>query len=367
MRKVLTFITLMVATAVTAFSQDFTSTVFSKGDNGFDTYRIPAIVQAADGTLLAFAEARKNSRSDAGDIDLVVRRSEDGGRTWGEIITVWDEGENTCGNPAPIVDRETGRILLPMTWNLGTDKEKAIHRRESVDTRRVFLTWSDDNGLTWSPAEEITASVKLPEWTWYATGPCHALQLSRGKHRGRVVIPCNHGVFGSGTVSFVFYSDNGGANWQIGGSPDVGNEATVAERKDGSIMLNMRKGKYRLVAVSSDGGETFSDAWTDSTLVEPGCQGSIINYAPKGKSGRTLFFSNPASQEKREKMTIRRSDDGGYTWRTAFTLDNAHAAYSDLVVLSDGGLGLLFETGESMTYERIDYVYWSKQAVKESR
>ena len=345
---------------------EFTSVVFAKGDNGFDTYRIPAIVCAADGGLLAFAEARKNDRSDAGDIDLVVRRSEDGGRTWGKIITVWDEGDNTCGNPAPVVDSRTGRIILPMTWNKGCDKEIDIQCRTSEDTRRVFLTYSDDNGLTWAPVREITSEVKDSSWTWYATGPCHSIQLANSPHAGRIVVPCNHGVFGSGTVSFVLFSDDGGETWTIGGTPDVGNEATVAELKDGSLMLNMRNGGCRLVAISHDGGETFSESSADSTLVEPRCQASLAGYTPKGKPTGTLFFSNPAHSTKRVEMTVKRSDDDGATWRTAFELGPAPAAYSDLVVFPDGSLGLLYETGEDSPYDTITFCRWSKHSVRVS-
>ena len=140
--------------------------LFSAGDGGVHTYRIPAIVQTQGGVLLAFAEARHNSRSDTGDIDLVVRRSTDGGRTWGETITVWDDGGNVCGNPCPVVDRRTGRVLLLSTWNNGKDPEKDIHARTSIDTRRVFLLYSDDEGLTWSAPREITASAKKKAWTW---------------------------------------------------------------------------------------------------------------------------------------------------------------------------------------------------------
>ena len=181
----------VLLTSGAAFAQNLGNIVFQKGENGFDTYRIPALVQAADGTIIAFAEARKNSRSDTGNIDLVAKRSTDGGKTWGEIITIWDDNDNVCGNPAPILVKETGRIVLVTTWNLGTDHEKDIHARTSTDTRRVFSMYSDDNGLTWSTPVEITSSTKLPEWTWYATGPCHGIQTKTG----RLVVPCNHGVF----------------------------------------------------------------------------------------------------------------------------------------------------------------------------
>jgi sialidase-1 len=132
-------ITLAAALSIaTVSAQNFGTIVFSKGENGFDTYRIPALVEASDGSILAFAEARKFSRSDTGDIDLVLKRSTDGGKTWGNIITVWDDNDNVCGNPCPVLVKETGRIILLSTWNLGADHEKDIHNRTSIDTRRVF-------------------------------------------------------------------------------------------------------------------------------------------------------------------------------------------------------------------------------------
>ena len=113
--------------------------VFVEGDAGYAGYRIPVIVRAADGALLAFAEARRNDKRDAGDIDLVMRRSTDGGRTWGPMTIVWDDGANTCGNPAPVVIGRKGEIVMLATWNAGADRERAIERRTSTDTRRVFV------------------------------------------------------------------------------------------------------------------------------------------------------------------------------------------------------------------------------------
>ena len=113
--------------------------LFVEGDAGYAGYRIPAIVRAADGALLAFAEARRNDKHDAGDIDLVMRRSTDGGRTWGPTTVVWDDGANTCGNPAPVVTGRRGEIVLLATWNAGGDRERAIERNAASDTRRVFV------------------------------------------------------------------------------------------------------------------------------------------------------------------------------------------------------------------------------------
>ena len=145
--------------------------LFVAGEGGCHTYRIPALAVTTAGTLLAFCEGRKHARSDTGDIALLLKRSTDGGRTWSEQSVVWDDVGHTCGNPCPVVDRNpvgdraTGRIWLPMTWNRGDDHERQIVDGTSRDTRRVFLTHSDDDGRTWAPADpvgpiEITAAVK---------------------------------------------------------------------------------------------------------------------------------------------------------------------------------------------------------------
>ncbi len=345
------------------------TTIYRKGDNGFDTYRIPATVRTAKGTVLAFAEARKHSRSDTGDIDLVVRRSTDGGRTWGDIITVWDDGSNVCGNPAPVVDRETGRILLLSTWNNGKDHEREIHLRTSEDTRRIFVLYSDDDGLTWSRPREITTSVKRSDWTWYATGPCHAIQLRKGKHKGRIVVSSNHNLFkegkDDGSYSHLIYSDDHGRTWAIGGEGERdGNESTVAELKNGDLMLNMRgprhqnradNGSCRLAAVSRDQGITLEPQYYDRALTEPVCNGSILNYTPKGKLTETLLFSNPDHPTKRKNMTVKISKDSGKSWQTTCRLSDAPAAYSDMVVLSNGDLGVMYETGAESCYERIEF------------
>lgn len=361
-----------------------TQVLFSKGYESVHTYRIPALVQTKDGTLIAFAEARQNSGSDTGDIDLVARRSEDGGKTWGEIITVWDDGGNVCGNPCPVVDYETGRVILLSTWNNGKDNEKIIHARKSIDTRRVFVIYSEDDGLTWSEPKEITSSAKLPEWTWYATGPCHAIQLQKGRYKSRIVVPCNHGVYSNdsrsgghegpgGTESHVIISDDGGLTWRIGGSPEVGNECTLAETRKGKLILNMRgprvenriqNGCARLVAVSEDGGETFGEAYYDKGLVEPVCNASIINYNPGNRLTKTLLFSNPDDKTARKNMTIKRSDDSGKSWEILIRLSELPAAYSDLLVMENGDVAIFYETGNKSPYETMVFSVLPKDFIE---
>ena len=337
--------------------------VFEKGMSGYSTFRIPAIVRTKDNTLLAFAEARRNSESDSGDIDLVVRRSEDGGKSWGDIIVVWDDAENTCGNPAPIVEMESGRIILLMTWNRGEDKERQIMRRTSIDTRRVFICHSDNDGISWSTPKQITDSVKSEEWAWYATGPCHAIQLQHKAHRGRIVVPCVHSLYDGKRTYYnahLIYSDDRGESWKVGAILSGGNESTVVERKDGSLMHNSRwqrgPAKYaRHYTISEDGGATCGEVVRDENLIEPVCQGSIIGYSVKGKATNRLLFSNPASTKQRKNLTIRQSRDGGASWSNGLVIEEGPSAYSDIVILPHKHVGILFECGEKSPYECIDF------------
>jgi len=166
--------------------------VWQAGKDGYNTYRIPALAITAKGTVLAFCEGRKSGKGDAGNIDLLLKRTTDGGKTWSEQQVVWDDGDNTCGNPSPVVDRETGAIWLLSTWNRGDDREPQIINQQSKDTRRVYVTSSSDEGLTWASPKEITSDVKATSWTWYATGPGAGIQMAKGAHAGRLVIPCDH-------------------------------------------------------------------------------------------------------------------------------------------------------------------------------
>jgi sialidase-1 len=337
------------------------SDVFVAGADGYHTYRIPALIITTNGTVLAFCEGRKNSRSDSGDIDLLFKRSTDGGRTWSAQQVLWSDGTNTCGNPAPVVDRTTGSIWLLMMWNNGVDKEDQINYLKSRDTRRVFVSQSSDDGLRWTKPREITSSVKKPDWGWYATGPVHGIQLERGTHRGRLVIPANHSTLTTSTQvvtrSHIIFSDDHGQTWQMGGiEEDMTNESTIVELSDGTLMHNMRsyhKKNRRAVATSKDGGLTWSPVKLDETLIEPVCQASILRYAWPGPGQMsTILFSNPASV-KREKMTVRLSYDEGATWPISKLLHAGPAAYSCLTILSDKSIGCLYERGDKNPYERI--------------
>ncbi len=324
--------------------------VFVSGQDGYHSYRIPSLIVSPKGALLAFCEGRKNGISDAGAIHLLLKRSLDGGKTWQKPQIVWADGDNTCGNPCPVIDRDTGTIWLLLTHNLGSDTEGRILDGTSKGSRTVWVCKSTDDGVTWSSPVEITKDTKAADWTWYATGPGVGIQTKSG----RLVIPCDHKVAKTkANYAHVIYSDDHGKTWKRG--PAVGpkcNESQVAELTDGSLLLNMRSfqaSNHRFIATSKDGGETWSKPVEDATQIEPVCQASLLRYP--GAKG-SLLFSNPASK-KREKMTVRLSGDDGKTWPIARELHAGPAAYSCLTVLPDGTIACLYERGTKFPYETI--------------
>ena len=346
---------------------EFQSQILWQADtDGYHTYRIPVLLATPRGTLLAFSEARADGASDAGNIDLVFKRSIDNGRTWSSMNVICDDGPHTCGNPAPVVDQETGVIHLLLTHNFGSDDERSIILGTSQDVRRVWYTQSIDDGLTWATPRDISATLREANWRWYATGPVHGIQLTQGLHKGRLVIPANHSVASveSNATSYrshVLFSDDGGYHWQLGGTHGpYTNESTVVELSDGTLMLNMRSyhgEQRRAVVTSGDGGVTWSAVSLDSTLIEPTCQASLLRYRwptsnyPQG----ILLFSNPASTT-RDHMTIRASFDDGTSWPTQRLIERGSSAYSSLARLPNDDIGLLYERAN---YQEIIFASFS--------
>lgn len=339
--------------------------LWNQSDTSYNNFRIPSLIVTSNNTLLAFAEGREGG--DTGNIDILLKRSTDHGKTWESQTVVWDDGNNTCGNPCPVIDQNTGRIILFMTWNLGSDHESDIIRKKSQDTRVPYMTYSDDDGLTWSEPQNMLKSCKDTSWGWYATGPGVGIQLRSAAFKGRLVIPCNNSydapdfekLDGFGYGCHVLLSDDGGISWRMSEmiKPQV-NESQVVELSDGTLMMNMRSYNNkacRAFSLSTDGGETWSDIQHAAQLVEPVCQASIIHYGDY--EGKNMYlFSNPAVPFSRTHMTIKTSLDDGAVWPNSKLIYEGPSAYSCLARLHNGRIALFFECGEKSPYEKMMFV-----------
>ncbi|WP_238015698.1 sialidase family protein [Dactylosporangium sp. AC04546] len=337
--------------------------LFRGGAAGYGCFRIPALVRTAAGSLLAFAEGRKSpSCGDRGDIDLVVRRSTNGGRTWGPIRVVLSGSDTdpdapyTRGNPAPVVDQTTGRVLLLTTSNPVTVSGK----------RLPWIQHSDDDGITWSAAEQLNASFSGADTGWFATGPSHGIQLTKGAYAGRLVvgahqIPPDSTVATHTVYAGVLYSDDHGATWQasraansyVDGVTNPG-EVSVAELPDGSVYAAARNqitdtANHRTRAVSTDGGTTMPAFTAVPSLVTPSVEGAVLTLRSTYQSqpGDTLIFSGPSHPEQRRQLKIRYSTDRGTTWKSPANglIATDRSGYSDVAELAGGEIGVLYEGG----------------------
>jgi sialidase-1 len=341
------------------------SLVFKSGDGRYASYRIPAIVKAPGGDLLAFCEGRVNSAGDFGNIDIVLKRSSDGGASWSTLQIVVDADSLQAGNPAPVVDLldpeyPDGRIFL--FYNTGNNHEGEV--RKGKGQRMVWYVTSVDNGKNWSAPVDISLQVHRhgtqEDWRSYANTPGHALQLTRGVYTGRLFVPANHSE-GAPKNRFedyrahAFYSDDHGKTFLLSQSVSFsgGNESIAAELSTNRVLLNSRNQrgdkKERLVSISKNGGESWDTTFFDSALVDPVCQGSILNIGWR-KNKAVIAFSNAASQSKRDSLTVRISLNEGAVWKQSLLIDNNRAgksgdytAYSDLVLINKKALGVLYE------------------------
>ncbi|MFD9075271.1 exo-alpha-sialidase [Streptomyces lasiicapitis] len=339
-------------------------------DPGYSCFRIPAIVKTVKGTLLAFAEGRVNDCSDAGDIDLVLKRSEDGGRTWSPMQVINEGGGDTHGNPAPVVDVETGRVVLAETYNPGRTDGKNC---EVPCERTPYMQYSDDDGETWSKPRDLSDDILPESWnSWYATGPVHGIQLTRGRHAGRLVFTVNAETWNGSRVTenhaALVVSDDGGDSWRIGATDSYPisasdatfrqkpSEMTLTERHDGSVYVSGREQDgtdlgHRDHAVSRDGGESFTGPFVATPdLYTPQVQGSTLRF------GNRLLLACPGDPDRRRTMMIRSSFDGGRTWDSfdrGTVVTGDWSGYSDMVGIDDDRVGLMYEGGVGNTQPQV--------------
>ncbi|MCK4989535.1 MAG: exo-alpha-sialidase, partial [Bacteroidales bacterium] len=355
-----------------------------------------SIVLTSNGVLLAFAEARKEE-NDHAENKIVMKLSLDGGKTWSGMQVIASAARDSLNNPLAVNDSEKGRILLmyqyypltrpeeletPELWKSHADQlyPPNIHEaaaQEGYEGDRIcrtLLISSVDDGDSWTPPLDITRSVKRPrKVTSYAGGPGIGIQIKHADHRGRIIMPFSQGPWSDMKV-YAVYSDDHGLSWKQGrtapgrlkGQP---NEVQMLELSDGRIMLNARtfRGKpYRMTAISSKGGENWSELKYDEALPDPGCQGSILGCSfPGNREQNMILFSNPSHQKKRIKGTIRLSLDNGKTWKWSKQVEPGAFGYSCLTQLKDGSIGLLYEAGESkLFYQNLTLEYLTDGIIK---
>jgi sialidase-1 len=339
--------------------------VFDPAGSGYHTFRIPSVV-ARGSLVLAFCEGRLHGSGDAGEIEIVLRRSLDGGQTWLPPQVVSAKAGKTCGNPVPLFDPVSGDVVLVTVENGADAVEMSLARGTDPESgRRVFVQRSSDDGASWTPSVEITSQVKPADWGWYATGPGHGITL----RSGRLVVPANHSYVPSEPVDDLIrlngghciYSDDGGVTWSVGfvdrndGAEINANETTVTELPDGRLYFNARNhkgtGPARVHAWSSDGGQTLDAPYAGiPEITAPGIQGSVV-CLPDGR----LLLSTPVDPAVRRELTIFVSQDSGVSWRPAQVVHEGMAGYSDLVLLSDGSVGIFYEAGETSSFATLRF------------
>lgn len=349
--------------------------VFPAGMNGVKLYRIPGIVVTDRGTVLAYCEARTDTSADWGEIEIHLRRSTDGGKSWEAPQQIAHRGpriegnprepekgnrQQTVNNPVAIVDRSSGEIAFLYCINYA----------------RCFTIRSADDGLTWSDPVEVTSTFEPfrnhYDWKVIATGPGHGIQT----RSGRMVVPIWLAYGGVGdhapSAAATIYSDDGGRNWKAGelAVPNEGgfgnpNETILTELSDGRVMLvtrNVSKPSRKLVTIGPDGATRWDRPFFHDQLWEPICMASVTSHPSRPG---TLVFSNPhrlgldargepvpAGRGKRENLSIKLSRDDGRTWPINKTLEAGPSAYSDLAVLPDGTILCLYEGDRKIVLAR---------------
>ena len=353
------------------FAQE--SMVFQSKEGGYDFFRIPAIVQTSTDHLIAFAEGRVNGSGDFGNVDIVYKISKNGGKTWEALHTLIDNKILQAGNAAPVMDwmdPAYPKGVLYLFYNTGNNHEYEVRKGNGL--REVWFVKSFDHGNSWTSPVNITTQVHRPlqpqtnpayqfkeDWRSYANTPGHGLQIQTGKYKGRIYIPANHSS-GDPQNAFhdykahAYYTDDHGKTFHLSSTIEIpsSNESTAAELSNGNLLVNSRNQsgnpKRRIIALSSNGGETWDTTYISSTLLDPVCQASLLNIHFKNR--HHLLFSNAFAVQHRDSLSIHHSNDDGKTWSNKKMIEIAApgfngdwAAYSDLVLINKRRIGILYE------------------------
>jgi len=347
--------------------------VFKSGEDGYASYRIPAIVQSRQGELIAFSEGRVDHAGDFGNVDIVYKISKDGGKTWGPLKVAADYDRLQAGNAAPVVDLldpqyPKGRIFL--FYNTGNDHEGEVRKGKGL--RELWYITSTDGAMTWSEPVNITTQAHRPrqpqispdysfkeDWRTYANTPGHAFQFVSGPNKGRIYIAANHNAGdpqpgNKDWNAHAYYSDDHGKTFKLSENvPFPGtNESMAAQTGKNSVYMSSRNQqltpRQRVISLSHDGGQTWMSSAPDPNLPDPVNQASVLSWK-KGKRF-VLAHLNAADEKQRNNLTLRLSADGGKTWyfnRLIATAPEGYkgawSAYSDLVLMKKNTLGILYE------------------------
>jgi len=343
-------------------------TVFKSGEDGYHTYRIPSIVQAKNGTLVAFAEGRRDRSTDpgGGHIDLVYKLSHDGGRSWSSMLIMEKSKEQWGASNPTVILQNSGRILiLYNVWKPGRGQNAGNCRPGKFDNQ-IWLRYSDDNGNTWSKVKNITRQARdFKRWGHATLGPGHGIQTSKG----RLVVPVNEpGIIDTSkvrSISFVIFSDDGGNNWKRGQNINVPtNENQIVELDDGRIMIDARQStssETRWQALSNDQGQTWDKA-RPGQVCAPICAG-IIRYPRQGKS--SLLLWSGIKGPGRSNLILRLSSDQGQSFPVELLIGLGPTAYSDITLLDKGDIGILWEGGIEGRYEKIIFTRIPHKIIKD--
>jgi sialidase-1 len=338
--------------------------LFMEETDGFRLYRIPGIVVTAKGSVLAYCEARKFTVADRGEIEIHLRRSTDGGKTWSPAKQVAHLGPRLPRNPHMPEDKKKKDMGGPNEQTVNNPvaiaaRDGTVHLLYCVEYMRAFHIRSDDDGVTWSAPVEITSAFDgfRPELDWQAiaTGPGHAVELQGG----RLVAPFwmatyeKHAKLRKSVG--IIYSDDHGKTWQRG---DIAirnaGEPNIAQLPDGRVLVTARNTdsrNRRVVAYTPDGTTGWSKPEFIDKLLEPGCMAGLVSHPGTADRKKSfLLFSNPHTTDRAHKdrvdVTIKLSEDGGRTWPVSKVLQPGPSAYSDLAVLPDGTMLCFYESGD---------------------
>lgn len=360
----------LVALSISAQPQLSHVDVFKAGSGGYSAYRIPTIVAAGDGSLLVFAEARRDNRGDpgGGDIDLVCSRSTDQGRTWSPPQLIDDPGEKwSASNPTPLLDRSNGRLwIFYNRWEPGMG---TIASRPGTNNNQMWARTSDDHGQSWSAPRDLTrVSRDYDTWGAIFLGPGGAIQT----RSGRLLIPAAMkydayslvGAHGSESTmrTYTIFSDDNGKTWQRGSlTHALTNENQMVELADGSVLMDARQnsGEHRWNMFTNDGGKTWSRP-RPGQAVAPICA-SIRRYSSETSGDRNRLLWTAPAGPGRKNLVIRISYDEGQTWMNERLLYGGLAAYSDIVVLPKGNAGVVWERGVSDTYQFVTFTSFNRE------